>query len=146
MLNADLPRSHRRVQRRLSNRAELPINQPAGLSKDELSRQKRTRLRLEQTTTRIMVRIATVGRSEQYARVNQQRQRPNPSESICSASAAVRPELDSPAATKPSRRRFGICSARTRDASSSGDTDCRAASCAKAAARSSGRLTLTLIA
>ena len=102
-------------------------------------------MRLQQLAAGCVVGVAAIGGSKQHAGVDDQRQRPNPSASMSSASAAVRPELDAPIATNPSLRRAGMCSASTRAASSSAVTDWRAASSASRAARSSGRRTFTLM-
>jgi hypothetical protein len=45
---------------------------------------------LEQIATRIVRRVTSVSGGQQHARIDQQRQRPNPSASRSSASAAVR--------------------------------------------------------
>jgi hypothetical protein len=92
-----------------------------------------------------VVAIVAIGGSKQHAGVDDQRQRPNPSASMSSASAAVRPVSDALVATNPSLRRAGMCSASTRAPSSSAVTDWRAASSASRAARSSERRTFTLM-
>lgn len=72
------------------------------LGEHRLGGDQRARMRLEQVATDLMRLIAPVGRDEQHAGVDQQGQRPNPPASISSASAAVRPDVDSPIATNPS--------------------------------------------
>jgi len=65
-------------------------------------------MRLQQLPAGRAVGIASIGGSEQHAGVDDQRQRPNPSASVSSALAAVRPEFDAPSATNPSLRRAGM--------------------------------------
>ena len=144
-LDANLAGRRGLVQRGFGRRSELPVDQPSGLGDHEPGRDERSGMRLQQLPAGPVVGIASIGGSEQHAGVDDQRQRPNPSASMSSASAAVRPELDAPIATNPSFRRPWMCSASTRAASSSAVTDWRAASSASRAARSSGSRTFTLM-
>jgi hypothetical protein len=131
----------RTVERRLGWRAELPIDQPAGLSDDQRRRDKGTGMAFKQLLATLVIRVGGISDGDDDIRIDEKAQRPNPSASRSSSSAARRPLVERPRPAKLSLRRTGNRSASTSPARSSVDVPRSAASAASRAATSSGRCT-----
>jgi hypothetical protein len=135
-LDMQLARRDRAVELGLGCRAELPVDEPAGLSYDERGGEQRAGVALEELLATIMVRVRIVGDGDDDVGVDEKGQEPNPSASMSSSSAARRPLVDRPRLANRSLRGEN-CSAMTSPASRSGATPRSAASRSTRSATSS---------